>query len=355
MALYLHAVSMPTTDPTPLYRIRDGAYAADLLIAAVAELDLFSWLTAHGPVPAARLRGALGLAERPADVLLTYCAALGLVDRDVDAEDVVTVTDLARQHLTAGSPHDLRAYYRSLAERPAVRELVDVLRTDRQAAWASATTVETPDWSSRLGDTAFAERITAAMDARGAFLGPALAAAIADVPVTALLDVGGSSGIYAAAVLRDRPGARAAVFERPPVDVAARTLLTRRGLADRIDVVTGDMFADPLPVGFNVHLYSQVLHDWDEQRVRHLLASSFAALPAGGWLVDHDTHVDADKRGPLPVAEYSVLLMHSTPGKCWSVGELGGMAADVGFVDIEHRPAAGDRGVLLARKPPVTP
>ncbi len=43
--------------------------------------------------------------------------------------------------------------------------------------------------------------------------------------------------------------------------------------------------------------------------------------------------------------------MHSTPGKCWSVAELSGLAEEVGFVDVAHRPAAGDRSVLLARKP----
>jgi SAM-dependent methyltransferase len=342
-------VRQAVPDPTFLYRLRDGVYAADLLIAAVTGLDLFSWLAVHGPVPAADLRDGLGLAERPADVLLTYCAALGLVDRDVHSDDRIALTDPARRHLVTGSPYDLRAYYGSLAERPAVAELLDVLRTDRPAAWASAD--HGSEWSSRLGETAFAERITAAMDARGAFLAPALAAAVADVPVTALLDVGGSSGVYAAALLADRPAARAAVFERTPVDAAARTLLAARGWADRIDVVTGDMFTEPLPSGFDVHLYSQVLHDWDRGRVEHLLAASYAALPPGGRLIDHDAHVDADKRGPLAVAEYSVLLMHSTPGKCWSVGELDEMAQRAGFVDVEHRASAGDRGVLLARKP----
>jgi 3-hydroxy-5-methyl-1-naphthoate 3-O-methyltransferase len=335
-------------DPTVLYRVRDGAYAADLLIAAVAELDLFTWLAAHGPVPAADLCAELGLAERPADVLLTYCAALGLVDRDLDAGDRVRLTELGRRHLVAGSPFDLRPYYDSLAERPAVPELVQVLRTGSPSAWASAP--QEADWSERLGDPAFAERITAAMDARGAFLAPAFAAAISDVPVTALLDVAGSSGVYSAAVLAARPGTRAAVFERPPVDTASRTLLAARGLADRIDVISGDMFADPFPTGFDTHLYSHVLHDWDAPRVERLLAASFAALPPGGRLVDHDTHVDADKRGPLAVAEYSVLLMHSTPGKCWSVRELAEMAGRAGFVDVEHRPGAGDRGVLIARK-----
>ncbi|HYH30540.1 MAG TPA: methyltransferase [Pseudonocardia sp.] len=339
-------------DPTALYRIRDGAYAADLLIAAVAEFDLFSWLAGRGPVPAEEVCSALGLARRPADVLFTLCAAHGLVERDVRAGDTIALSDLGRTHLVTGSPFDLRAYYGSLAERPAARELAEVLRTDRQAAWASASASEADvDWSSRLGDTAFAERITAAMDARGAFLGPHLARAVAGLPIRALLDVGGSSGTYAAALLRERPDARGAVFERSPVDVAARTLLQARGQSDRIAVVTGDVFADPLPRGFDAHLYSQVLHDWDAARVEHLLASSFAALEPGGWLIDHDTHVDADKRGPLPVAEYSVLLMHSTPGKCWSVGELAGMAERAGFVDVAHRRAAGDRSVFLARKP----
>ncbi|MGH4027160.1 MAG: methyltransferase [Pseudonocardiaceae bacterium] len=354
---------MTVPDPTTLYRVRDGVYAADLLIAAVAEFDLFSWLAAHGRVRAMDLRSALGLTERPTDVLLTYCAALRLIDRDVDDDDQVQLADLARRHLVAGSPFDLRAYYASLAERPAVRELAMVLRTDEQAAWASAgtttgTTTGTTigsgsgaDWSSRLGDVEFARRITAAMDARGAFLAPALSAALDDIALDALLDVGGSSGIYSCALLDRRPGACAAVFERPPVDVAARTLLRERGWADRIDVITGDMVTDALPGGFDVHLYSQVLHDWDEPRVEQLVAASFAALVPGGWLVDHDTHIDADKRGSLPVAEYSVLLMHSTPGKCWSVAELAEIASRVGFVDIAHRPTAGDRGALLARKP----
>jgi SAM-dependent methyltransferase len=345
---------MDVLDPTTLYRVRDGVYAADLLIAAVAEFDLFSWLAAGGPVRAADLRAGLGLAERPTDVLLTYCAALGLVHRDLDADDRIDLTELGRQHFVAGSPFDLRAYYASLAERPAVHELAAVLRTDGQAAWASVqpgSTDHEPDWSGRLGDTGFAERITAAMDARGAFLAPALARVITDIPMTSLLDVAGSSGVYSAAVVAGRRGVRAAVFERPPVDVAARTLVQARGLSDRIEVITGDMFADDLPRGFDAHLYSHVLHDWDAPRVEQLLSASFAALPPGGRLIDHDTHVDADKRGPLSVAEYSALLMHSTPGKCWSVGELAEMAERVGFVDVEHRPTAGDRGVLLARKP----
>ena len=39
--------SQPTTDPTSIYRYRDGLYAADLLAAALVGLDFFTWLHEH--------------------------------------------------------------------------------------------------------------------------------------------------------------------------------------------------------------------------------------------------------------------------------------------------------------------
>jgi O-methyltransferase domain len=338
---------MPGSDPTPLYRLRDGIYAPDLLIVAVAELDLFTRVERAGSVDVAGLCADLDLDARAADVMVTYLAALDLLERDGD--DRLELTPLAAEHLVAGSPLDLRPYFASLRERPGCAELLSVLRTGRPANWASAT--EQREWADRLGDEGFAAEFTAAMDARAAFLGPALAGALADVPARRVLDVAGGSGAYACALVDRAPGLRATVLERPPVDAAARALLTERGYGDRITVVAGDMFGDPFPPDHDLHLFSHVLHDWDEPRVRELLSASFAALPPWDRLVDHDTHVDAAKTGPLPVAEYSVLLMHSTQGKCWSLGELAAMLTDAGFTDCTARPTAADRTAVLARKP----
>jgi predicted O-methyltransferase YrrM len=125
---------------------------------------------------------------------------------------------------------DLRAYFGSLRERPACAELLAVLETGRPAAWASAPAHQ--QWAERLDDVAFAKRMTAAMDARAAFLGPALAAAVADLPARRVLDVGGGSGAYACALIEGMPQRRATVFERPPVDAAARALLDEVGFTD---------------------------------------------------------------------------------------------------------------------------
>jgi SAM-dependent methyltransferase len=338
---------MAATDPTALYRLRDGVYAPDLLIVAIAELDLFTFVNRSGAIDAAELCAQLELDARAADVMVTYLTALDLLERRPGGR--LSVSRTAQDHLVAGSPLDLRAYFGSLRERPGCAELLGVLRTGTPSAWASAPAE--PDWAERLDDVEFAQRITAAMDARAAFLGPALSDALADLDARRVLDVGGGSGAYACALVDRTPELRATVFERPPVDSAARTLLAERGYRDRIEIRSGDMFTDPLPAGHDLHLFSHVLHDWSEDQVRHLLASSFAALQPGGCLVDHDTHLDEGKTGPLAVAEYSVLLMHSTPGRCRSVGELAAILADVGFTRIASRPTAADRSAIVAFKP----
>ena len=335
------------TDPTMLYRLRDGVYAPDLLIVAIAELDLFTRLGERGPIEFAGLCEEFELDARSADVMVTYFVALGLLERATDRR--ILVSETATDHLVDGSRYDLRAYFGSLRERPACGELLNVLRTGERAAWASAAAAK--DWEARLDDLEFARRITAAMDARGAFLGPALADALSDIPTKRALDIGGSSGIYACALVDRDPQVRATVLERPPVDQAARMLLADRGYSGRVDVIAADMFSEPFPTGYDLHLFSHVLHDWGEERIRQLFSASFAALPPGGWLTDHDTHINAEKTGPLPVAEYSVLLMHSTPGKCWSIGELGAFLEQTGFTDVGFRPTAADRTAVLARKP----
>ena len=70
-------VTSPVSDPTPLYRLRDGVYAADLLIVAVCDLDLFTWLaraetdgSAARPVPVSRVVAELGLRARPVVVVV---------------------------------------------------------------------------------------------------------------------------------------------------------------------------------------------------------------------------------------------------------------------------------------------
>ncbi len=127
-------------------------------------------------------------------------------------------------------------------------------------------------------------------------------------------------------------------------------MIAKRGFEGRVDVKAGDMFTEALPSGYDVHLFSNVLHDWDTDKVRYLLAASAKALPKGGLLIVHDAHLNDAKTGPAPVAAYSALLMSVTEGRCYGTGEMRDLLTEAGFTDFHHRDTACDRSIVTAVK-----
>jgi hypothetical protein len=85
--------------------------------------------------------------------------------------------------------------------------------------------------------------------------------------------------------------------------------------------------------------------------VKQILAKSFRALKPGGMLVVHDAYINESKSGPLPVAKYSALLMHSTEGKCYSLAEMRTYLTEAGFVGMTFQETAVDRGIVTTTKP----
>ena len=334
----------PATDPIEIYRYRDGLYAVDMLTAAITGLDFFSFI-GDRRLTKQEICAALEIRDRPTDVMLTLFAAMGFLE---NADGVFSLTPRAREHLVSTSPWFLGPYYASLKDRPVCKDILAVLRTGKPANWASLKDEQA--WAKAMEREDFAAQFTAAMDCRGVYLAQAMAKALDLREHTHLLDIAGGSGIYACSLVAHHARLRASVLEKKPVDAIARKSIASRGCADRVSVLAGNMFEGPLPAGCDVHLFSNVLHDWDEPLVRQLIAKSFAALPSGGLLVIHDMHVNAQKTGPLPVAAYSALLMTITEGKCYSVTEINGYLREAGFRDPQFIPTAADRSVITARK-----
>jgi O-methyltransferase len=186
-------------DPTDIYRAREGIYVGDLLIAAVAEFDFFTWLSGR-QAELSEICSALGIQARPADVMCTLFTAMGLTRRDGER---LAVTDLAAEHLVADSPFDMRKYVAMLRDRPACRELIQVLRTGEPPGWSSDPGSQ--EWAKEMEEQGFASEFTAAMDSRAAYIGPALAGALDLQGSARVLDVAGGSGAYACALVERFP------------------------------------------------------------------------------------------------------------------------------------------------------
>jgi SAM-dependent methyltransferase len=337
--------TVPSTDPTSIYRYRDGLYAADLLGCALVFLDLFSWLDQH-PSTAREIGEKFGLTARPTDVMLTLFVAMGYLQRQGEK---LALTQLAREHLVLTSPWFIGPYYASLKERPVCKDFLQVLRTDKPANWGSFKNEK--DWARAMEDPAFADSFTAAMDSRGIFLSQAVAKAVDFSNRRALLDIAGGSGIYACSMVTHYSRLGAAVFEKSPVHKVAANAIANRGCSKKVEVIEGDMFTQALPSGFDLHLYSNVLHDWDEATVRKLIQKSFNALEPGGMLIIHDVIINEEKTGPLPNAAYSAMLMHATEGKCYSIGEYYSALHAAGFRECSFKTTAADRSIITAEKP----
>jgi SAM-dependent methyltransferase len=332
------------TDPSSLLRLRDSIYASDLFITAVGHLNFFSWLDKK-PADITEICSSFQIKQRPADVMLTLFKSLNLIE---EKQGLFDLTQLSKEYLAESSPSYLGPYISSLKDRPICHDMLKVLRTGKPANWGSKK--DEKEWAIAMEKDDFAETFTAAMDCRGVYLAPFLAKKVDLSGYNKLLDIAGGSGIYAAVIVSQQPHISAAVFEKPPVDRVARHSVNKRNMSDKISVIAGNMFEDNLPAGFDVHLFSNVLHDWDVDEVRKLLENSHRNLQPGGMIMIHDAFINPEKSGPLAVAEYSVLLMFAAEGKCYSTSELEVILKETGFDEISYTPTVADRGVILGKK-----
>jgi precorrin-6B methylase 2 len=346
----------PRIDPTPVFEAFRGNYGTELLTAAVAPFNLFGRLAA-GPLSFDDLRSALDLAERPAAVLLTALRALGLLVRDADGR--LDLSELAREHLVPGGPFDISGYIGLAADSPGVREMVERLRTNRPAAGEperpGAAFIYREGIESAMEDEAAARRLTLALAGRARIVAPLLAQRLPLDGARQLLDVGGGTGIYSIAWLRQHPRLRAVVWDRPEVLKVAGEMAATYGVADRLACVPGDMFRDPAPAGCDVLLLSNVLHDWDVPGCRALLRRCADALPPGGRLLIHDVFLNDALDGPLPVALYSAALFSLTEGRAYSAAEYRTWLTEAGLTPGEVVPTLVHCGVLPAVKAAAAP
>jgi ubiquinone/menaquinone biosynthesis C-methylase UbiE len=342
----------PATDPTPIFEAFRGSHATEILTAAVAHLGLFGAL-ADGPVAAETLRDRLALQARPFVVLTTALKALGLLVGD--AEGRIDLTALAREHLVPGAEFDVGGYIGLAASSPGVLEMVDRLRSNRPAGQEEdgpgAAFIFREGIESAMEREATARSLTLALAGRARNVAPVLAERYPLADARRLLDVGGGTGIYAIAWLRRHPGLTALVWDRPEVLKVAREMGEAFGVTDRLELVAGDMFADPLPAeGADVMLLSNVLHDWDVPACRELVSRCASALPSGGRLLIHDVFLNDALDGPLAVALYSASLFRLTEGRAYSAREYRTWLNEAGLTPGPIVPTLVHCGVLPAVK-----
>jgi hypothetical protein len=112
-------------------------------------------------------------------------------------------------------------------------------------------------------------------------------------------DVGGGFGALLPPLLDAHPKLRGLVYDLPRCAGGSRALMEEEGLADRCTFQAGDFFAS-VPAGADVYLLKSVIHDWDDERSRAILARCREAMEDGARLLVLEWIVP-DRVGPADV------------------------------------------------------
>ena len=102
--------------------------------------------------------------------------------------------------------------------------------------------------------------------------------------IETLVDVGGGLGSLLEAILTAHAPMRGILADLPAVIDSARPEISRRGLADRCQVVGMDFFTC-VPAGGDAYLLKHVLHDWNDERSLQILKNCHAVMPHGAILL----------------------------------------------------------------------
>ncbi|WP_198037076.1 methyltransferase [Nocardia sp. BMG51109] len=336
----------PAVSPVPLMDIASGVYAFKTL-ALADELGLFTWLSGRS-TSVEEFAARHGIEHRPAELLLTACASIGLLDQD--STGAYTNSLLAEQYLVEGRPHYFGGWIKVVNrhEYPAYEHLETSLRGNHPISWD----VEKQESLFAPDDPIMVQTFWDGMYSLSRYTAGLLADAFDFGVVTRILDVGGGGAAFDIELCQRYPQLRATVFDLPFVCELTRKPVSDAGLDDRIDLVGGDFFADRLPADHDAVLLSNILHDWDEAAVGRILDACGKALPAGGYLLICESFVADDKTGPPLAALMSLNMLVETWGRNYTVAEYTGWLDAAGFdtTNFLRFDGLGANGVLVAHK-----
>lgn len=140
----------------------------------------------------------------------------------------------------------------------------------------------------------------------------------------ALLDIGGSHGLYSAALCRRHPGLRSVILDLPAAIEHAAPILAREGLGDRVVHRPGDALTEDLGTEqWDVVLLASLAHHFDDAQNRDLARRVARALRPGGVFAIHEiirreSPTDGDQLGAL----FDLYFHLTSESGTWSFDEM---------------------------------
>lgn len=323
---------------TELLRLMTGAWATQA-IATAAELRLPDHLNTTANLP--DLAEATSSDPQSLARLLRYLTALGIVHTAGERYRLTERGALLCSDVTA-SMRPLALMYGG----PFYRSFTALTESVRSGEESYQKVFGTHHFAHMATDPGLAELFHQSMAASNAMFA-GVARAVDFAGARTVVDVAGGNGELLSRILAAHTQLRGVLFDRPHALTAATERLA--AVADRIDLVPGD-FTEAVPANGDVYLLSRVLHDWDDDQCRTILATCARDMPQHAeLLVIERVLPDLANTDSLAVP-WDIHMLCNTGGRERTEEHYRHLLGEAGFELTDIHPLPLDAHILRARR-----
>ena len=343
-------VPMPT-DLTPARILETGmAFWSSKALLSAVELGLFSAL-GDGPQTGAELERRLGLHPRGTYDFLDALVAIGMLERHGNGTGArYANTPETAAFLDRASP----TYVGGILEMANARlyrfwaDLTPALKTGQPQNEVRHS--GKPMFDELYADPARLEQFMDAMSGVSMANFEAFAAKFDFTPYRTMADIGGATGQLSCIVARHHPQLACASYDLPVVQPIAKRRIAQAGLAGRVAAKPIDFFSDEFPKADLITM-GMILHDWNLEHKKMLIAKAYRALPEGGALVAIENLIDDERRSNAFGLLMSLnMLIEFGDAFDFTGADFEGWCLEAGFKRCEVLPFAGPASAAIAYK-----
>lgn len=310
-------------------------------IIAAARLGIFEAMGKNETCTAEGIARAVSLDDDAVRLLLRILVCAGYIAGD---NGKYFLTDFARETLLSDSSMQLSSWVEfNYFHWKLIDRLEDLLQTGKG--------VDSLKYLKSKEDWAVQQR---AMLETARPAAPWVAAA---VPVRngaeKMLDLGGSHGLYGAAICRVHPLLRSEVVDLPDAIEHARELSRMEGINDVVTHRAGDVLTFSFGnQKYDVVFLGNIIHHFNEAQNRDLLKRIKASLNSKGTVAIWDFRYPEPESAPDLVGDgFALLFRISSAARCYTQAEIESWLVEAGFGDVRiHEGPAATHSLVTGRK-----
>jgi hypothetical protein len=331
--------------PDGILQLGLAFWGSKTLLSAI-ELGLFTEL-AKGPRDKDALRVYMGIDGRSVGDFLDALVALGMLERKSGKYRNTPATNL---FLDRSKP----TYVGGILEMANAR-LFGFWGTLTEGLRTGAPQNEVKSGGPGLFETIYGDPqklrgFLQAMTGLSAGAGRAIAEKFPWKKYRTFVDVGGAQGGVPVQVALRHRHLSGGNFDLPVVGPIFEEYVRSFALHDRLKFHPGDFFKDAIPQA-DVIIMGHILHDWNLEEKRALIAKAYQALPKGGAYIVHEAIIDDDRKKNAFGLLMSLNMLIETPGGFDYTGADGQKwMQEAGFRRTKVVPLAGPDSMIVGIK-----